>query len=758
MLPQRRRADLNELESRAMVMAIGKDVGCEQSAMGATVQNSLRASCGYSRQRSLLRSTRLIAIGLMTLALAACGGGDGDIPTTTGSGAGTPAGDAGDSSPNTGSGSTGEASVLDCLRENFPCSFDEVALPIIERSLALSDEVAKKLRDGVDIQQVAAFLSSQSDMADVTVDGPVLGFRLTGGRPMIVDVTGEQEILARPRAANAAGSAQGPGASMPPQNASQKQKTVRSAASAKITGDNKAQRHALVLSPFRYEENFGDAGELMADALDGVRGYKGNVTYLATTNELDPQVTVDVLTQLEKYDVIHMDTHGGTLCKKKDAALDPAKDKQKCEDGITDFLVQRFHGTAQDLQSIKHPGVIHYTGRLHQSIAITADFFRHYYPQGLSDKLFVLGSCNTFRTDMANAIAGNSGVYVSWDGYTEYSLVKNTGLTLLDSLGLGLTMGEAFARMPTFSPENPEAQGSTLQRTQRKAGGDLRIRDLITVRDNLTGEVVTDASGIEVMEKPEDGENDNLDLELIIDGITPEQLEKFHVNLVVDNQVIGQLNIKEDGVPLEDFSYRVTGPVALPFDVAEGQALNLDFWIALPDTGEDHFIASPKVNERDEPKVGKEWVLSSVSTESHHDSSTTITASVEFELDSDDDPTNRSHYFYVKSGKVRVQRDYEDATNCRFHIDQTIDLQPGASNNYLVFDVGNQPMTVEGFGRAPNTYIEVTGSCGAKATVNIGGVYFMNEETAVTGDSAQGMYNDGTASPTIIEWTLDRTL
>ncbi len=458
-------------------------------------------------------------------------------------------------------------------------------------------------------------------------------------------------------------------------------KAVRTAMSSKlIGGGNKDQRHALVLSPFRYEPEFGSAGESIASQLSTVRGYAGNVTYLATTSETDPQVTVDTLTKLDGYDVIHIDTHGGALCKKKDAiAGGSAKkgDKENCLNGTTDFLVQRFHGTAQDLQSVQHPGVIHYRGPVHQSIAVTADFFRHYYPQGLADKLFILGACNTFRTDMADAIAGSKGVYVSWDGFTDYTLVKNTGLSLLDSLGLGLTVGEAFVRVPPFSPGVPEATG-TLQRSIRKEGGDLRIRDLITVRDNLTGEIVNDASGIEVMELPEDGKNDNLDLEFTVDGITPEQLENFHVNLVIDDLMLGQLDLKATAVPVGDFSYRVSTVVPLPFDVQEAQALKMDFWIPLPDLGEDHYLAAPRVNVGEAPLVGREWLLGSRLVEAHHDSSTTVTAAVQFEIDPEDDPKGRYHHFYVKSGTVRVQRDYEDALNCRYHIDHTVDLAAGS--------------------------------------------------------------------------------
>ena len=697
---------------------------------------------------------RLLAIGLFSLILAACGGDDGTSQPIPDSPPDPPA---------------GGAQVLDCIKESFPCSFDQVALPVIERSLALSDDAANQLAQGATMEQVAGFLAAQSDVADVTVDGPVLGFRLAGGRPMIVDVSGEQEQLANAAEAGAAASRETRDSLLSGARAEAQRSTLRSALTPaaltpSVVAGNNRQRRALVLSPFRYEADFGNAGELVADALNGIRGYTGNVTYLATTNELDPQVTVQVLTQLQQFDVIHIDTHGGTLCKDKPApgpkTLAKGKDYKNCENGITDFLVQRFHGTAKDLQSIAHPGVVHYRGSKHQSIAITADFFRHYYPEGLADKLFILGSCNTFNfgsEDMAHAIAGSRGIYISWDGYTEFSLVKNYGLALLDLLGQGLTVGEAFSRLPSFSPENPGADGSVLRMTPRRAGGDLRIRDLITVRDNLTGKLVTDTSGIKVKEVPEDGVNDHLDLEFTIDGITPEQLDNFHLDLVIEGKVIDRLHLKHSGIRVDEYSYRVSTPVPLPFDVRKGQSLDMDFWIALPDLGEDHFTAAPKVDGRAESPVGSGWVLTSRAVTSGTDDVTVKTASVEFEIEPGGDPDRRYHYFRVKSGTLNIQRDFEDARGCRFSVNQTITIPAGAANNYLKFDVGSRSIVLDGFGSVKPEPVRASGSCGEAVHIGVGGVYFMAVEELVSGNSISGAYNDGAASSTVIDWSLSKT-
>ena len=701
---------------------------------------------------------RLLAIALAGLVLAACSDPGSVTPVADDAGNPTPVpgGDAGNP--------PGDATpVMDCQREGYPCSFADVPLTVIERSLALSEEVVGQLEAGADIEAVAATLASQTDVVDVTVDGPVLAFRLADGRPMIVDVTGDQDMIGNGSSSSLtqAVTAAKPRGSVIDLTtrpaAARNARTVRTVLTQKIVGGGEGDRHALVLSPFRYEQDFGNAGELVAAALSGVRGYAGNVTYLATTDEHDPQVTVDVLTLLDDFDVVHVDTHGGTICKDKPTTgLTKDKDKKKCEDGITDFLVQRFHGTADDLQSIAHPGVVHYRGRVHQSIAVTADFFRHHYPDGLADKLFVLGSCNTFRTDMADAIAGERGVYVSWDGYTEFGLVRDSGLSLVESLGLGLTVGEAFARLPSLAPQNPEAQGQ-LQRTARAAGGDLRIRHLLTVRDNLTGELVTNNSGIEVKEVPGDGQNDNLDLEFVVDGITPEQLDNFYVNLVIEDNVIGHVNLKESGVQVDEFRYLVSTPVPLPFDAEAGQTLDMDFWIPLPDLGDDHYVAAPRVNGRDEAEVGSEWVLSSSARSARTDDVTVKTATVTFELEPDDDPASDYHYFRVTGGSVRIQREYEDALGCRFVVDHSIDIPAGAANNYLKFDASGQGLVLDGFGSVPSETVQTTGSCGDSAGVRVGGVYFVAEDVSVSGSLIQGGYNDGAQLPTVIEWSLSRS-
>ena len=113
----------------------------------------------------------------------------------------------------------------------------------------------------------------------------------------------------------------------------------------------------------------------------------------------------------------------------------------------------------------------------------------------------------------------------------------------------------------------------------------------------------------------------------------------------------------------------------------------------------------------------------------------------------------------AKSGTVHIQRDYEDTLGCNFSVDETLNISEGQSNNYLKLDLSGSGIVLDGFGNVPNESVQVTGDCGESDTLSVGGVYFIAEDTAVTGSTIQGGYNDGATIPTIptiIEWTLTR--
>ena len=59
--------------------------------------------------------------------------------------------------------------------------------------------------------------------------------------------------------------------------------------------------------------------------------------------------------------------------------------------------------------------------------AVGADFFKRYYPQGLSDTIVVIDACETVGagdSDLALAIVGDSSVYVGWNAPVQSTLVE----------------------------------------------------------------------------------------------------------------------------------------------------------------------------------------------------------------------------------------------------------------------------------------------------------------------------------------------
>ncbi len=630
------------------------------------------------------------------------------------------------------------AQPLDCERDGYPCSFAQVPLDVVTRSLALSADAAGRLDGGASPDDVGAFLRSQPDMADVTVDDPVVAFRLAGGRPMIVDVAGAQRLL--------------PGAAAP--------SVARAGFSPSVVVGDGPRKRGLVLSPFRYEPDFGTAGDEIAAALRTVRGYEDGVTYLATLDELSPQVTIDTLTRLDDYDVVHLDTHGGTLCKETLSGIAPNATGGTCEHGVTDFLVQRFHGTAADLRSIAHPGVVHYRGRLHESIAVTADFFRHYYPQGLRDTVFVLASCNTFRPDMASAIAGTDGVYLSWDAFVDHTLVRSAGLSLVESFGLGMTVGQALDAMPPFSPTHPGAEGSRLRRTPRASGGDLRLRELPRLLDPATGDTLVSGASLEIVGATEDGDPDRVQLILDVDGI-PESEPHHGISVAVDGTVVASGPIAAFASPNGPWSWRGEPEVDLGFDVTDGQPAEIVVTVSLPEGGTSAFAVSPTLaGPRFE--AGRLWQGTFTYWRSGL-TLRTIAVTALFERDPGDGPTATHPTFRLTSGTMTWSLS-DNAGDCIYTAPTTVSTLVEDAGSAFTFDLTDQPVTYRGKGESAGPLVDLVRDCPdlptgpVTSSTEAGGRWFNApiEEgfVAVSDASISGEFSSGFGNPDLWTWSL----
>jgi len=652
------------------------------------------------------------------------------------------------------------ATSTECGEAGHPCAWNEVPLEMVARSLALSEDAIARMEAGASATEVGAFLGSQSDMAEVTVDGSVILFRLAGGRPMIVDFAGEQEMRrpASPGAPAAAARAVTNAAGSP-----RRTPHLRGITAQVVPGDGLRKR-ALVLSPFRYEAGFG-AGAEIAAALGGVRGYDGTVTLLETTDERAPQVTVETLTRLADYDVIHIDTHGGSICKTKEppaAAAGVTNTTGDCAASVTDFLVQRFHGTAEDLRSVIHPGVVHYRGRLHQSIAVTADFFRYFYPNGLPNTLFILGACNTYRPDMASAIAGDEGIYLSWDRFTDIELVRTAGLSLADALGKGVTVDTAFRMLPPLVPGNPDAAGSRLLSTGRAAGGDLRIRELPSVRDAFTGEELGQGSLVEVTGVVEDGRPDGLLLIIEIDGAMQSEASRYVVRVAIDGSQVVEEPLDRFAARTGDSSWRSDREIPLGYDARLGQTIDIEVSVSLPEGGTSTVAASPTVSGPAQGfQPGRVWQGTFKRIFFTDETQVQLDVQAVFERDPDQNPDTKYPTFLLKSGTMVWSAADSDGSGCSFQAPiVTTQLGPDPDANFS-FDLTKDPVEFRGFASSEGPVVEIMITCPEidpfPTKTEAGGVWLAalgSDHHVVTGYSFSGRYDQNGPRPSSVQWNL----
>lgn len=537
---------------------------------------------------------------------------------------------------------TKSRNALECERLGYPCSFAEVELAVLQQSLDLADEVAALLLAGGSVDDAMELLVEAPGMASVEGNDDAVVFRLEGGRPTVVNpqvdvpLFGEGNLLTP---LSLAGSLQ-------PQ---------------RVVGGG-GDKSALVLAAFPFDFAGADSAAYVAALLDSTPDYAGRVTYKASPDAEHPAVAIDDLLHLDEYDVVYLTTHGGKLCTDKKATLKPLSGALAPSgqgggpgDCRTDFLLQRFHGTAADLRAIDHPGVVLYHGSRFRSIAVTADFFRHHYPNGLGDTLFVLLSCSTFDDDFTPSLLGSETVYVSWDGMVDGGHAQATATLMEHMLLRGLTVAQALAEVGDdgFDP----AHGGRL-----RAAGDapgMRIRDPMKVFEGFSGDELPSLQDIAVVGTPDDGQNDSILLYADVLGLLDEDLSGARVRVSVDGADRLSGTVAELGERGEDTQVRLTLEVPLRRDAAAGERLTIAVRLDLPEGGSVMAVGQPHVIG--EENLGLLWEAELVTVIEPFDSTLGIArlqASVDF-LRDDTQPADEpnpvyrmvgGHYQYSQTG------------------------------------------------------------------------------------------------------------
>lgn len=640
---------------------------------------------------------------------------------------------------------TRQTSSLECERLGYPCSFAEVELGVLQQSLDLADEVAEMLADGASVDEAMDMLAEVPGMASVEGSDEAVVFRLEGGRPTVINPAIDQPLLGESTPLSAQSAALRP---------------------QRVVGGG-GDKSALVLALFPFDFAGADSASYVAQLLDSTPDYAGRVTYKASPNAENPAVTIDDLKHLDEYDVVYMTTHGGKLCtdkkatiKKMGGALDAAGQGGGAADCRTDFLLQRFHGTAADLRTIDTPGVVLYHGSRYRSIAVTADFFSHHYPSGLGDTLFVLLSCSTFADDFSNAIVGSETVYVSWDNLVDADHAQATAALMEQMLVRGLTVAQALAEVGDDGFD--ASHGGRLRAAGNAAG--MRIRDPMKVFEGFSGDELATLQDIAVIGTPDDGQNDSLLLYADVLGLLDDDLSDARVRVSVDGAERLSGSVAELGERGEDTQVRLTLEVPLRRDTQAGRRLTIEVRLDLPEGGSATAVGQPHVIG--EENLGVLWEAELVTVVKPFDATlgtARMQANVDFQRDpaqplEEPNPVYRmvgGDYRYTLTGGVI-------AGECSVSLTASGALGR-RDDTAITFDRSGEVTTVSGWGTAGTPSANASVRCpSSNFTLNLPtDQVIVNIPAALnhrlSGGTFSGAYSESTAMADITwTWTFRR--
>lgn len=590
---------------------------------------------------------------------------------------------------------------LDCVVAGYPCSFAEVQIAVLQQSMDLAEQAVEALQAGASTDEVMAMLAVAPGMASLEGAGDAVVFRLEGGRPTVVDLSVDQPLLPEDASLLQVGAGFG----------------LQPLQPSRVIGGG-GPKSALVLAAFPFDFAGMDSAAYVAELLAATPDYAGRVTFKSSPDAETPLVTVADLLDLDAYDVVYMTTHGGRLCTDKSVPLKPlathgemvgpAGTGAGAGDCRTDFLVQRFHGTAAELQALDHTGIVLYHGSRYRSIAVTSDFFRHYYPAGLGDTLFVLLSCSTFADDFVPSVSGGSAVYVSWDGMVDADHAWATAELMEHMLLQGLTVAQALAMVGDAGAD--AAHGGRL----RAAGpaAEMRIRDPLRVLDGFSGHDLRSLQEIAVVGTPGDGQPDALLLEAEVLGVLEEDAAQALVRVRVDGVERLSGTLAKLGELVTEARYRLPLQVQLGFDAAVGRALSVEVRLDLPEGGSAQVAGRPKVAGV-EDGMGMLWEAELVTVVAPFDptlGSSRFEARIDFLRDPAQGPDDLNPSYRMAGGEYLYSQQGSFAGDCTVSLSASGTMGPKESTS-ITFDRSGPETTVVGWGTSGTPEADAMVSC-----------------------------------------------
>jgi hypothetical protein len=576
---------------------------------------------------------------------------------------------------------------LECEEKGYSCSLADVPLEILERSNALGDEAVAMLE---------AWLGEQSEMAEVGANDLFVRFRLDGARDHWIFT--RDALATRSRRVVAAAS----------DTDSTRQRRL-----AFVVGDDREEKRGLVLEPFLLHLYPGDR---VVEILSRTKRYGEQRSRIDERARRPTGSRRRNFGGWEKYDVIHVESHGGVLC-----------DPSPCHAAIGVRSLSEAESEAAKLGELPVQGVGVAVSASGKFLILTADFFRYHYRGGLDDTVVFFNSCNNYSaeaTDLADAIRGGTSVFLGWDG-----AVTGTGTdTVVTALYQELSDGHTVERAYSKSGGSSGSDGSRLILGKRPAGGDLRIREIVELLDPDSGQVLSPGDTVTIEGEPRDGEPDSAPFLVQVDGMPEDSASDALVHVSVDGVEIeprpvssGQSKDKDKG------QWLLRGVIPVPYDLEEDRRASFWAWVELPSGGEsDHQVEATLTGAEG---LGLVWQGEATHVRETVYGTETTVATLTFERKPDQDPKPTQAAYVLTEATITWSLggrhylcDSMKASPRTWRVppeqlDSTIGLPVNGSsvrNGHLVFDLTKNPVQYTGYVRfdAPGSIgVAVTG-CG----------------------------------------------
>jgi hypothetical protein len=188
----------------------------------------------------------------------------------------------------------------------------------------------------------------------------------------------------------------------------------------------------------------------------------------------------------------------------------------------------------------------------------------------LDNTLVFFNSCASYpnnSTALADAIRGNTSMFLGWNAPVSLPDSNLASKTFYEWLSLsGVTVGEAYNRLGELQTDS---KGSRLINSTRAAGGDLRIRDIVTLLHPDIETRLDPSMEVGILGQLGDGAPDAVPYLVQVDGILPDNADDALVHVSVDGVEAEQLQPFSSGVGGFPDSWFLSGEVALTDDLQQ---------------------------------------------------------------------------------------------------------------------------------------------------------------------------------------------